>query len=411
MTNNPNVNAAQAALAIARENVIAQKGSYWPNASAGFSASRQSQSEQLAPIPNFPITTAEYTYDLFTPQVSVSYVPDIFGVNRRTVESLAAQESEARFQWIATDIALVANVVSAAIQEASLRAQIDSAQKIIALNARMLDILRSQYACGYASRLAVVAQEAQSAQAEATLPPLLTQLAQQRDLLAALAGGFPGGALPEKFELSSLTLPAELPVSLPSKLVEQRPDVRLAEENLHSASAQIGIAIANRLPNITLTANAGSTALQLNQIFTSGTGFWGIGAGATAPLFEGMTLLHRERAAKAAFVQASEQYRGAVLAAFQNVADVLSALQHDGDAVRTASANTDAARATLDLTQRQLQTGYAGNMAALGAGVVYQQARITLVQAQANRFSDTAALFLALGGGWWNRLDFSENKN
>ncbi len=411
LTNNPNVNAAQAALAIARENVIAQKGLYWPNASAGFSASRQSQSEQLAPIPNFPITTAQYTYDLFTPQVSVSYVPDIFGVNRRTVESLAAQESEARFQWIATDIALVANVVSAAIQEASLRAQIDSAQKIIAMNARMLEILRNQYACGYASRLAVAAQEAQSAQAEATLPPLLTQLAQQRDLLSALAGGFPGAALPEKFELSSLTLPSELPLSLPSKLVEQRPDVRLAEENLHSASAQIGIAIANRLPNITLTANAGSTALQLNQIFTSGTGFWGIGAGATAPLFEGMTLLHRERAAKAAFVQASEQYRGAVLAAFQNVADVLSALQHDGDAVRTASANTDAARATLDLTQRQLQTGYAGNMAALGAGVVYQQARITLVQAQANRFSDTAALFLALGGGWWNRLDFSENKN
>ena len=408
LTNNPNIKVAQAALTIARENVLAQKGAYWPNASAGFSASRQEQSEQLAPIPNFPTTTAEFTYDLFTPQVSVSYVPDVFGVNRRTVESLVAQENQARFQWLATDIALSANVVSAAIQEASLRAQIDATRQIIAVNTHMLQILRNQFARGYTSQLAVAAQEAQLAQAEAMLPPLLTQLAQQRDLLAVLAGSFPGENLPEKFQLSDLQLPEELPVSLPSKLVEQRPDVRQAEENLHYASAQIGIAVANRLPNITLTANAGSTALQLDQIFTSGTGFWGIGAAATAPLFEGGTLLHKERAAKAAYVQAAEQYRGTVLTAFQNVADTLNALEHDGDAVRTAAAAADAAKVTLDLTQRQLQTGYANYMAALTAELAYQQAAITLVQAQANRYSDSAALFLALGGGWWNRNDLSE---
>lgn len=409
LTNNPNIKAAQAALIIARENVLAQRGAYWPNVTAGLSASRQEQSEVLAPVPNYPTTTAEFTYDLFTPQVSVSYVPDVFGVNRRTVESLQAQENLARFQWIAADIALSANVVSAAIQEASLRAQIDATRRMIAINTNMLRVLRSQFAGGYTSKLAVAAQEAQLAQAEAALPPLLTQLAQQRDLLAVLAGAFPTEDLPEKFKLSNLQLPEELPVSLPSKLVEQRPDVRQAEENLHYACAQIGIAIANRLPNITLTANAGSTALQLDQLFASGTGFWGIGAAATAPVFEGGTLLHRERAAKAAYLQAAAQYRSTVLTAFQNVADTLNALQHDGDAVRTAAAAADAAKVTLDLTQRQLQTGYTDYLSALSAELDYQQALITLVQAQANRYSDTAALFLALGGGWWNRADLPKN--
>ena len=404
LTNNPNIKAAQAALAIARENVFAQKGAYWPSATAGFSASRQQQSQQLAPVPN----ANQFSYDLFTPQVSVSYVPDVFGVNRRTIESLVAQENQARFQWIATDMTLSANVVTAAIQEASLRAQINATRRMIAIDTEMLRILRVQFARGYTSQLAVATQETQLALAEAALPPLLTQLAQQRDVLAVLAGNFPSEELPEKFELSSLQLPEDLPVSLPSKLVEQRPDVRQAEENLHSASAQIGIAIANRLPNITLTANAGSTALQLDQLFTSGTGFWGIGAAATAPLFEGGTLLHRERAAKAAYIQAAEQYRSTVLTAFQNVADTLNALEHDGDAVRTAVAAADAAKVTLDLTQRQLQVGYTNYQAALSAELAYQQAIITLVQAQANRYSDTAALFLALGGGWWNRPDLSE---
>ena len=408
LTNNPNIKAAQAALLVARENVLAQRGAYWPSATTGFSASRQGQSEVLAPTPNFPTTTAEFTYDLFTPQVSVSYVPDVFGVNRRTMESLKAQEEQQHFALLATYITLSANVVSAAIQEASLRAQIDATRQIIAINTNMLQILRNQFARGYASQLAVAAQEAQLAQEEAALPPLLTQLDQQRNLLAVLAGSFPGEDVPEKFELSSLQLPEELPVSLPSKLVEQRPDVRQAEENLHSASAQIGIAVANRLPNITLTANAGSTALQLSQIFASGTGFWGIGAAATAPLFEGGTLLHKERAARAAYTQAAEQYHSTVLTAFQNVADTLNALEHDGDAVRTAAAAADAAKVTLEITRRQLQTGYANYLAALSAKLAYQQAVVTLAQAQASRYSDTAALFLALGGGWWNRPDVSQ---
>jgi len=247
---------------------------------------------------------------------------------------------------------------------------------------------RPDYAKGYASELDVAAQESQLAQVAASLPPLLKQLAQQRDLLAALSGGFPNQDLAEKFELSNLQLPQELPVSLPSQLVEQRPDVRQAEENLHSASAQIGIAVANRLPSFALTADAGSMAVVLGRLFSDGNGIWDVGAGVTQPIIDAGTLGHRERAAQAAFTQTAEQYRSTVLTAFQNVADTLNALQQD------------AASVTLDLARKQYQSGYASYLALLSAEQTYQQAVINLVQAQANRYADTAALFQALGGGW-----------
>ena len=203
--------------------------------------------------------------------------------------------------------------------------------------------------------------------------------------------------LPEAFELSSLQLPQELPVSLPSQLVEQRPDVRQAEENLHAASAQIGIAVANRLPNITLTADAGSMALAAGQMFASGTGFWTLGASVTQPIFQGGTLLHQERAAKAAYVQAAEQYRSTVLTAFQNVADTLNALEQDADALKPPPLPPTAAKVTLDLARRQWQAGYASYLALLNAEQTYQQAVINLVQAQANRYADTAALVSGAG--------------
>jgi NodT family efflux transporter outer membrane factor (OMF) lipoprotein len=404
LTNNPDLKAAQAALAVARENVLAQRGAYYPSVAGSFSANRQKTSAEISPTPN----SGALYFSLFTPQVSVSYVPDVFGLNRRTVESLKAQTEQAHFALVATHITLSANVVAAAIQEASLRAQIDATRQLIAVNTDMLQILRNQFAKGYANRLDVAAQESQLAQTAATLPPLLKQLAQQRDLLAALSGGFPSEDLPEKFELSSLQLPQELPVSLPLQLVEQRPDVRQAEENLHAASAQIGIAAANRLPSFTLTADAGTMALTAGRIFAGGAGFWDLGASMTQPIFQGGALLHRERAAKAAYVQAAEQYRSTVLTAFQNVADMLNALEQDADALKTAAAAAAAAKVTLDLTQRQLETGYAGNLALLSAEQAYQQAVINLVQAQANRYADTAALFQALGGGWWHRADLPE---
>lgn len=402
---NPDIKAAQAALLVARENTAAQRGYYYPSISAGFGADHSKSSSNLSPVTN----TNALTYSLYTPQVSVSFVPDVFGLNRRTVEALKAQQEQARFALAATHVTLSSNVAAAAIQEASLRGQIEATRELITINTDMLDILRKQFEKGYVSRLDVAAQEAQLAQVVATLPPLLKQVAQQRDLLAALSGGFPNQNMPETFELANLQLPQQLPVSLPSQLVEQRPDVQQAEENLHAACALVGVAVANRLPNFTITADAGSMATIFSKMFTDSTGFWDVAGGVTQPVFEGGTLVHRERAAKAAYTQAAEQYRSTVLTAFQNVADTLNALQQDADALKTAAAAKDAAAVTLDLTKKQYQTGYVNYLGLLNAEQSYQQALINLVQAQANRYADTAALFQALGGGWWNRPDIPKN--
>jgi NodT family efflux transporter outer membrane factor (OMF) lipoprotein len=274
-----------------------------------------------------------------------------------------------------------------------------------------VQILRRQLAKGYASGLDLAAQESQLAQAVATLPPLIKQQVQERDLLAVLVGQFPSQAPTDKFDLSTLQLPQDLPVSLPSTLVAQRPDVLQAEANMHAASAQIGVATANRLPNITLSANAGNSALAIGQVFKSGNSFWGLGADLTAPIFQGGALLHQERAAKAAYVQAAQQYRSTVLSAFQSVADTLAALDQDAEGLKAAAAAADAAKRTLDLSQRQLQAGYANELSLLSAEQSYQQAVIALIQAQANRYADTAALFQALGGGWWNRAELVQDKD
>ncbi len=405
---NPDIKSAQAALTVARENVLAQKGAFYPAVMGGFSASRSKTSKELSPA----TASGALYYNLYTPRVSVSYVPDVFGLNRRTVESLQAQAEQARFALAAAHITLSSNVVAAAIQEASLRAQIDATRQLIAINSNLVQVVRNQLAKRAATGADLAAQESLLAQISATLQPLLKQLTQQHDLLAALSGGFPSQDLAEKFELLSLQLPQKLPLSLPSQLVEQRPDVRQAEENLHSASAQIGVAVANRLPNFNLTADAGTMALTARKIFSGGAGFWDSGASVIQPIFQGGTLLHKQRAARAAYVQAAEQYRSVVLTACQNVADALNALQHDAEALKADAAAAHAARVTLNLTRRQLETGEGGEvrqLALLNAEQTYQQAMINLVQTQANRYADTAALFQALGGGWWHRVEIAKN--
>jgi NodT family efflux transporter outer membrane factor (OMF) lipoprotein len=406
LAKNHDLKSAQAALKVAHENVLAQRGAFYPQISAGFSASRQQDPPgALAPVP----ATNAFLYNLYTPQVSVSYTPDVFGLNRRTVESLQAQKEEARYQMIATYNTLTSNVVVAAITMASLQMQIDATHEIIDANTKLVDILHYQFQKGVVSGLEVAAQESQLAQAKAALPTLAKQLDQERDLLAVLCGNYPSEAPDEKFDLSSMKLPDDLPLSLPSELVAQRPDVLQAQEAMHSASAQIGVAEANRLPSLTLTGNGGRTALELNQLFKSGTGFWSVGADLTAPIFQGGKLMHQERAAKAAYVQASEQYRGTVLTAFQNVADTLAALTHDAEGLKAAAAAADAAKTTLDLSQLQWHAGTASYLSLLSAEQANQQARINLVLAQANRYADTAALFQALGGGWWHRTELAQD--
>ena len=400
---NPDLKAAQAALRQAHETTLAQRGAFFPSVTAGFSANRFRQSGALAPTP----ATNALQYSLFTPQVSVSYAPDVFGLTRRTVEGARAQEQASRFQMLAADLTLTTNVANAAIQDAAINAQIEATRQLVEINAKMIEVLRLQASKGYAGGLDLAAQESQLAQARAALPPLLKQSAQQQDLIAALTGRFPAEAPRSRFTLESLTLPTDLPLSLPSVLVTQRPDVRQAQANLHAASAAIGVAEANRLPNFLLTGDAGSSALTIGRVFHSGTGFWDLGAAITAPIFQGGALLHQERAAKAAYQQSAEQYRSTVLTAVQNVADTLAAIEQDAQGLKAAAAAAEAAQRTLELSQRQYRAGYAGYLALLSAEQGYQQARIGLVQAQAARFADTVALYQALGGGWWRRPDLS----
>jgi len=399
---NPSLEAAQAALRQAQENVYAQEGFFYPNVQASFSPSRQKNATAtLAPT----LTSGEPLFSLYTPQVTVSYTLDVWGGNRRQVESLQAQADALRFQLEATYLTLTSNVVATAIQEASLRAQIAATNSVIRIEQEQLDLLRAQYALGAIAMADVVAQEATLGQTEATLPPLQKQLAQQRDLLSALLGRVPSAEPDEKFELAALELPQDLPLSLPSRLVEQRPDVRSAEEQLHAASALVGVAMANQLPQITISAGGGSSATQMSQLFTSGTGFWSVAANLLQPLFDGGTLLHRERAADAALQQAAAQYRSTVITAFQNVADVLHALYFDAAALDASLRAERAAATSLDIGRQALQLGSISYLALLNAEQTYQQAVIALAQARANRYADTAALFQALGGGWWNQAD------
>ena len=315
---NPNLTAAQAALRQAHENTLAQKGFYYPSLDGGFSASRNlTPTEALSPAG----PTYNPYYSLVTPQLNVSFVPDVLGANRRAVESLAAQEQSQRFQLEATYLTLTANVVTGAVQEASLRGQIAATQETIKIESSLLDILRRQTALGQTAGADVAAQEAALAQAQLLLPPLQKQLALQRDALTALAGHYPSEEVEATFNLPGLELPLDLPVSIPSKLVQQRPDVLQAEANLHAASAQIGQAIAARIPQITLTGSIGNTASAAGNLFTPGTNFWTIAGGVTGPIFDGFTLLHKQRAAQAAFDQAAAQDKATVITAFQNVAD------------------------------------------------------------------------------------------
>ena len=403
LKNNPTLPAAEAALRQAWENVYAQQGAFFPTVAASFSPSRnKTATGAVTPV----AASGSAFYSLYTGQVTVSYAPDVFGGTRREVESLAATAEFQQFQLEAAYLTLTSNVVAAAVQEASLRGQIAATEEIIKIQTDLLDILQKQLALGQVAGADVAAVEATLAQAQATLPPLQKQLAVQRDLLTALIGRLPSQEPSEKFELVALRLPLELPVSLPSKLVEQRPDIQSAQAQLHAASAQIGVAVAAQLPQFTLTGNAGTASNLISQFITTpGTAFWTVAGNVAQTVFDAGTLLHKKRAADAAFDQAAEMYRGTVIAAFQNVADSLHALQSDAETLKATYAAERAAFKSLEIARMQLHLGAIGYLGLLTAENTYDTALLALVQAQAARFADTAALFQALGGGWWNRTD------
>jgi NodT family efflux transporter outer membrane factor (OMF) lipoprotein len=408
LKNNPTLPAAEAALRVAWENVYTAQGAFFPTAVVSYSPTRN---KTATGVTFTAASSGSPFFTLHTAQVVVTYAPDVFGGTRREVESLATTAEFQRFQLEAAYLTLTSNVVAAAVQEASLRGQIAETEEIIKIQTGSLDILRKQFELGQVAGADVAAVEATLAQAQATLPPLQKQLAVQRDLLTALIGRLPSQEPAEKFELASLQLPQELPVSLPSNLVEQRPDIQSAEAQVHAASASIGVAVAARLPQFTLTGNAGTTANQISQLFmTPGTAFWTLAGNVAQTVFDAGTLLHKQRAAEAAFDQAAEMYRSTVIAGFQNVADSLHALQFDAETLKAAYAAERAASKSLEIARRQLQLGAIGYLGLLTAQNTYNSALIVLVQAQAARYADTAALFQALGGGWWNRQDVATAK-
>jgi NodT family efflux transporter outer membrane factor (OMF) lipoprotein len=399
LARNPDLASAQAALRAARSTLIAQRGTLFPQVDLGATASRQRNSGTLAS----PLNSNAEDYSLYTGQLNIAYTPDVFGGIRRQIETVAAQTENQKFTVEATYLTLTSNVVVAAIQVASLQAQIQANEAIVKADQDALDALNLQRRLGEASGVDVATQESTLAQAKAALPPLRKQLGQQQHLLAQLTGTTPSEFDKVSMDLSALRLPAELPLSLPTKLVEQRPDIRAAEANVHAASAQVGVAIANRLPNISLSAALGGASTEIGTVLSGGNALWAVTGGVTQPIFDAGTLRARQHAAEAQLDQAKEQYRSTLLTAFQNVADALLALSQDSDALVAATNAEAAGLKSVKMALMRLQQGE-GNIAALTlAEQAYQQGRAAKIQAQAARYSDTAGLFQALGGGWWRR--------
>jgi len=393
----PTLEAAKATLRQAREQVYAAEGAYYPDLTGNVSATREKISGASFGFPGL-----NSIFSVGTASLNVSYPLDVFGGTRRQVEETAAQADYQRFELAAAYLTLTSNLVAAAVNEASLRAQVAATEQIIMIESDELKVLKGQLELGGVAGGSVLAQEATLAQARATLPPLQKQLAQARNHLALLSGRTPDEDIGATFELAQLSLPTDLPLSLPSKLVAQRPDVRAAEANLHQASAAIGVAIANQLPQISLTGSFGNTGTPAGALLNPGVGIWSVGGSLAQKVFDGGTLLHQRRAADAAYEAAAAQYRSTVLSAFEDVANALRALQSDADALSADVAAEQAASKSLSLTRQQYQLGAISYTTLLSAEQTYEQALVSLAQGQAARFADTAALFQALGGGWWN---------
>lgn len=399
LTDSPSLAAAQARLRQAQESLNAEVGVVSPSVDAKLSVQRQRFSPAAIGQPNTPSTV----FNLYNASVGVTYTFDVGSGWRRELEAMRAQVDYQSFQLEGAHLTLTANIVTTAVREAALRAQMQALQEIEALQQKELDITEAQFKLGGARRTDVLVQRAQLVQVRATLLPLEKDLAQTRHQLAVLAGKLPSEANLPEFTLETLELPQQLPVSLPSTLVRQRPDIRAAEALLHQASALVGVATANLYPRITLSGSYGWQANSSADLFGPGAGIWNVGASLLQPLFHGGELTARRRAAIAAYDQAAAQYRETVLHAFQNVADTLRALDVDARTLKAQTEVEAVARDTLDLTHKEFALGAANYLSLLNAERQYQQARISLVQSQALRYADTAALFQALGGGWWSR--------
>jgi len=400
LTQNPNLGAADAALRAAQENVNAQiGGQYFPAIGLGANGGRQQTPNAAFGLPG----NGDSIYNLYNASVNVTYKLDVFGGARRTVESARAQAEYQQFQLEGAYLSLTSNLVTSAIREAAIRAQLQATAEILKAQQNLADVTEKQLQIGTVSKVDVTSQKALVANTQVDLINYEKNLSIIRNQLAVYTGEFPSNANIAGFNLSNLTLPEKLPLSLPSSLVRQRPDVRAAEALLKSTNALVGVATANLLPQVNLTGAIGSEALTTGALFGPGAALWSVAGGVFQPLFQGGQLLAQRRGAMANYEQAVYQYQATVLNAFQEVADALRALDTGARALQSASDAERYAYETLDLVQQQYKLGTQSYLAVLYYQSQYQQAKIKSIQAQATRFSDTAALFAALGGGWWNR--------
>ena len=396
---NPGITAGQAALRQAEASVRAQQGATAPQISANYTFTRQKTPAALAS----PLASAAYLFNLHTLQLNLDYNPDVFGANRRAVEGLQAGVESQQALLAATQLGLASNVALTAIQEAALRAQLASLREVIALQGEALKKTRRLRTLGQLADTDVAIQESAFAGFETQLPPLEKQLGQSRSLLKVLLGDYPENVLGEQFELEQIHLPSELPLTLPSSLLERRPDIRAAEAQLKAASAAVGVAAAARLPAINLGVNSyGQSGTQLADLFRSAGNFWALAGGLTQPLFDGGTLKERELAARAGYDQAAAQYRQTVLAAFQNVADVLVAIQTDQDAAQANLHAEQAARTSFDIARRQFALGDLSALNLVQIEQTWWQARSQRQLVEAARLADSVALYQALGGASWD---------
>jgi len=397
VTNNQTLQAAQARLRESQANLEAGYGVFFPQIEGKADVTRQKFNSA-----SFGGSGAGTIFTVYSGSAAVSYNFDFFGRNRRTVEGLKAQSDYQDYEARATYLTLLGRVINTVIAEASYRAQIGATREIIDDQQHQLDIMEAQVKAGIIASQNVLSMRARLASTVATLPPLQQSLDQSRHLLATLVGQMPSAWTPPEVGFADLTLPEHLPVSLPSDLVRQRPDILAAEAQLHVASANIGVATANMFPSIDLTGQYGQSSTQSGLLFNSISNFWNLGVGLTAPLFHGGTLWYKRKAALAAFDGALADYRQTVLAAFSQVADTLRALEHDAETLNAQSQALTSSQQSLRLVQENYKAGKADYVQVLIADLQYQQARIGYLTAKAQRYQDSATLIAALGGGWWN---------
>jgi NodT family efflux transporter outer membrane factor (OMF) lipoprotein len=396
ISNNPTLQAAEASLRQSQDNLRAGYGLYFPQMEAEAAASRQ----RTAPVQQGSRSSSS-VFNLFTASGTISYALDVFGGKRRTVEGLQAQADSQRYESKAAYVVLCANVVNTSIARAAYAAQIRATEELIELEKQQLHLAETQVQAGTAPYSTVLSARGLIAANQALLAPLEQNASQAEHLLATLEGAAPSKATLPNIDLNGLSLPVDLPVSLPSELVKQRPDILSAEAQMHVASANIGIATAAMFPSFSLSGTYGGASSTLGNL-SAVSKFWSIGPTATTPVFQGTSLWYARRAARDAYQQSQANYRQTVLGAFEQVADCLKALEHDAEGLQAQAEARRAAGEALHLLQANYRAGVAGYLDVLTADAQFHQATIGYLQALAQRHQDTVALFVALGGGWWN---------